>query len=269
MNLSAYLSRIGFSEAPRPDLATLQALHRAHLLAIPYENLDVQFGRPLNTDPAAAYEKIVGRGRGGWCYEMNGLFGWALSEIGFKVTRLGGGGGDPGQVSVLGSHLVLRVDLDEPWIADVGFADGPIEPFAFSDGPFTQRGFEFGVESLSDGLWRLRNHQFGARPFYDCGPTDEAALAERCVWLQSDPQSGFVQNAVAFHHNAEGFCSLIGRVLRVITPAGAEKSLVVDADDYVRTLRERFDLDFPEAASLWPKIVARHEALFASPPATK
>ena len=75
------------------DLATLKALHRAHLLAIPYENLDVQMGRRRTTSPAEAYEKIVGEKRGGWCYEMNGTFGWALKEAGFKVTRLAGAGG--------------------------------------------------------------------------------------------------------------------------------------------------------------------------------
>src|SRR6185503_6394389 len=91
MDLQAYLDRIGFAGEARPDLATLTALHRAHLLAIPYENLDVQFGTPVTIEPAAAFEKIVTRGRGGWCYEMNGLFGAALDEIGFQVTRLAGG----------------------------------------------------------------------------------------------------------------------------------------------------------------------------------
>src|SRR3954471_15025485 len=91
MDLKAYFGRIGYVGEPRVDLATLRALHRAHLLAIPYENLDVQLGRPLTTDPAAAYDKIVRRRRGGWCYEMNGLFGWALETVGFSVMRMAGG----------------------------------------------------------------------------------------------------------------------------------------------------------------------------------
>ena len=92
MNLAAYLARIGHTGPVQPDLATLRAVHRAHHFAIPYENLDVQLKRPVVTDPAAAFDKIVTRRRGGWCYEMNGVLGWALAEIGFNVTyRMSGG----------------------------------------------------------------------------------------------------------------------------------------------------------------------------------
>src|SRR4051812_21810770 len=121
MNLEAYFDRIGYAGPRGADLATLTALHRAHLAAVPYENIDVQLGRPVVVDPAAAYARIVGKGRrGGWCYEMNGLFGWALDQLGFNVTRMAGGVVREliGQNAV-GNHLVLRVDFPEgPWIAD-------------------------------------------------------------------------------------------------------------------------------------------------------
>src|SRR3954447_13867342 len=119
MDIQPYLDRVGFTGAPRPDLATLWALHRGHAFAVTYENFDVQLGRPLTTDPAAAFDKIVRRGRGGWCYEQNGLLAAVLDEIGFKVTRLAGGvhrevRGD----EAVGNHLVLLVDIDgAPWIA--------------------------------------------------------------------------------------------------------------------------------------------------------
>src|SRR5436305_7150802 len=118
MELSAYLERIVHAGPVAPDVATLKALHRAHLTAIPYENLDVQLGRPLTTDPAAAYDKIVRRGRGGWCYEMNGLFGAMLEEIGFSVTRMAGAANREllGDV-VIGNHLVLGVEIEgATWI---------------------------------------------------------------------------------------------------------------------------------------------------------
>src|SRR5262245_14404995 len=118
MDLQAYFDRIGFTGTARPDIATLRALHRGHALSISYENLDVQLGRPVTIDPADAFDKIVRRGRGGWCYEMNGLLGAVLQEVGFKVTRLAGGvhRATRGPAAV-GNHLVLLVDLDEgPWI---------------------------------------------------------------------------------------------------------------------------------------------------------
>lgn len=254
MELSAYLHRIGYAGAPRPDLETLTALHRAHLLAIPYENLDVQLGRRITTDPAEAYDKIVRRGRGGWCYEMNGLFGWALAQIGFKVTRLAG------HAAERHSHLVLKVELDATYIADVGFSDGPFEPFADRPGRFAQRGFEFEVEPVAGGF-RLNNHRFGASKGYDCGGPDEPAMAQRCLWLQTAPESPFTQNAVVARHTPDGVVTLIGRMLREVAPDGVSRELVEDADAYVAVLKSRFGLDLPEAAGLWPAICARHEAV--------
>ena len=89
--LQAYLARIGLEGPVGADLATLDAIVRAHVQAIPFENLDVQLGRPLTTDPAAAFAKLVEARRGGWCYEHNGVLGAALSAIGFDVTRLSAG----------------------------------------------------------------------------------------------------------------------------------------------------------------------------------
>src|SRR5262245_17536106 len=91
MKLAAYLDRIRLQGPVRPDFDTLRRVHLAHQLAVPFENLDVQLKRPLTTAVEASFEKIVARRRGGWCYEMNGLFGWALREIGFDVQRVGAG----------------------------------------------------------------------------------------------------------------------------------------------------------------------------------
>ncbi|HEY9219828.1 MAG TPA: arylamine N-acetyltransferase [Phenylobacterium sp.] len=257
VQLSDYLNRIGHQGEVRPDLATLTALHRAHLTSVPYENLDVQFGRPLTTDPAAAAEKIATRGRGGWCYEMNGAFGWALEQIGFEVTRISCDGNDRG------SHLILQVVLDGLYICDVGFGDGPMAPFPLREGPIVQRGYEYRLERLEAG-WRFHNHRFGLAPNFEFAGPDEAALAERCQVLQSDPNSTFVQNAVVCRHDEVGYSTMIGRVLRTSTATGGSKRLIEDADAYVRTLRERFGLDMPQAAELWPAICARHEALFGA-----
>ncbi|MBV9903566.1 MAG: arylamine N-acetyltransferase, partial [Alphaproteobacteria bacterium] len=130
MNLDAYLRRIGLDHRPPPTLAGLRTVHRAHLFAIPYENIDVQLGRPLTIERPPIFEKIVASGRGGWCYEMNGILGWALGELGFDITRATGAvfremKGEPS----VGNHLVLRVALPEGlFLADVGFGNGPHDP---------------------------------------------------------------------------------------------------------------------------------------------
>ncbi|HEX2561780.1 arylamine N-acetyltransferase family protein [Phenylobacterium sp.] len=269
IDLDAYLARIGYAGELAADLTTLRALHRAHLLAVPYENLDVQLGRPLTTDPAAAFEKIVRRRRGGWCYEMNGAFGLALEAVGFPVTRLAG--------AVLrealgaanhASHLVLKIDLDETWLADVGYGDGPIEPFQPGDGPYDQRGFEFGRERTEDGWWRMRNHRHAPRSFdVRLEPADEAELAGRCVHLQTAPTSVFVQNAIVQRHTPDGLILLRNRTLRHIWPDRTEERLVEGPVEYVAVLRDVFGLDLPEAEGLWPRICAQHEAALAPAPA--
>jgi N-hydroxyarylamine O-acetyltransferase len=271
MDLQAYLDRVGFAGVPSPDLATLRALHRAHALSISYENLDVQLGRPLTTDPAEAFDKIVRRRRGGWCYEMNGLLGAALEEIGFKVTRLAGGVHRMvrGEEAV-GNHLVLRVDLDEgPWIADVGFGDGSRDPFPLKDGPIRSDGFEYRLQRLADGWWRLHNHSNGAAPNFDVAnrPADPALLEAKCHELQTSPASVFVMTAISQRHMPGEIRLLRGRAFRRVTPDGKADSLIDTADAFVDVLRREFELDVPEAAAIWDRICARHEELFPKTPA--
>lgn len=267
--LKAYLDRIGFKGDARPDLRTLRAVHRAHVEAIPYENLDVQFKRPLTRAPADAFDKIVTRKRGGWCYEMNGLLGWALEEIGFKVTRLAGGvtraiNGD----SVVGNHLVLLVDLGETWVADAGFGDGLIEPVRLREGSFQTGPLECRLEKIGGGWWRYFNDPAGGAPSFDFNPDigDEALLEARCLFLQNDPASPFVQNAVVQRWRDGEHYSLRGRVLQTVAESGKHQETIDSAEDYVAALREIFALDLPEAATLWPAILARHEAVIAAKP---
>jgi N-hydroxyarylamine O-acetyltransferase len=256
MDLQAYLARIEYDGSPRADLETLRGVLRAHGRTIPYENLDVLLGRRLTTDPEAAYTKLVTRRRGGWCYEMNGVLGLALQAIGFPVTRLRGDG------TGAGSHLVVTVDLDgQRYVTDVGFGDGPPEPYPLVEGEFRQDGFTYRVERQADGRWYLHNHRLGMVPGVTLDGPDEAALAEQCAFLQSSPTSPFVQNAVVTRRGPGCVLTMLGRVLRTIRPDGAEKVLLHSADEYVATLEKSFGLALPEAAALWPAICARHEQI--------
>src|SRR5712691_1982485 len=129
MNVAAYLGRIGYKGKVSPTVETLRGLHRAHLLSVPFENLDISLGRQILCDEGAFVRKIVERHRGGFCYEINGAFASLLRSIGFKVTLLSArvpkkDGSDGPEFD----HLALRVDLDEPWLADVGFGDSFLDP---------------------------------------------------------------------------------------------------------------------------------------------
>jgi len=266
MRLDAYLDRIGFDGAAAANLETFRALHRAHALTLSYENLDVQMKTPVTRDPEAAFEKIVRRGRGGWCYEMNGLLGAALKEIGFDVAFLAGGVmRDQMGDQVVGNHLVLLLRLDgEDWIGDVGFGDGLIEPARLREGPTNGNPLHCTLHPVGGGWWRYVNDPRSGGPTFDFNPaiSDEALLEKNCRFLQTDPASPFVQNAVVQRWKDDTHLSMRGRAFRALSPGTEEKRLIASANDYVDVLKTSFGIDYPEAARLWPQICARHEELF-------
>lgn len=267
MNLGRYLDRIGVREPVHADLATLRRVHRAHLVAIPYENLDIHLDRRVSLDPAAAFQKLVEQRRGGWCYEMNGLLAWALREIGFEVALLSGTvGREKRGDAVEGNHLVLLVSLETPHLADVGFGDGFFDPVPLAEGGFEERGFQYALERVGF-RWRFRNHQWGGADGFDftLEPRRIEDFADRCHELQTSPTSGFVQTTVIQRIHDTGISSLRGAVLREIAPTGVVERTVASGSEYADVLRDRFRLDLPEAANLWPAIMRRHDEWLASP----
>lgn len=265
MELAAYLDRIRFTGAVSPDLTTLTALHRAHQLTIPFENLDVQLRRPLVFDLAPSYDKLVNRRRGGWCYEMNGVMGWALREIGFDVTRICAGvmrekTGD----AQLGNHLCLLVRLDQPYLVDVGFGGSLAEPLPLRVFEREDRPYRIWLQEIEGGYWRFSESANDAPFSFDfaAAPADEALLAKQCRFLQTDPTSGFVRNLVVQRRTADSHVSLRGRVLKVTHSTHKHKTRLDSPEELVATLRAKFDLDVPEAATLWPAICARHHPRF-------
>lgn len=264
--LQGYFARVDHSGDVRPDLATLAALQRAHIAAIPFETTAIMLGDPPTLDPDRAYVRLVSNRLGGCCYEMNGLFGRVLTTIGFAVTRLGAcvrrdlrGDG------FIGSHLCLKVGLDQDYLVDVGFSGSLSEPMPLAEGSVRHDPFECSLSRTSDGYWRFTEQGVGLDPFhYDFRdePADEAELARLCHWQAHDPASVFVDNLVLRRRMGQEHWGLRGKVLTRLTSAGAEMSQVRDAEHLVAVLRDTFALDLPQAARLWPGIEARHTQLF-------
>lgn len=143
LDLDAYLARIGHTGGLDPTTATLRALHRAHVLAVPFENLEVVLGRPVPLDLPALQDKLVRRARGGYCFEHARLFAAALERLGFGVTGLSSRVGLGSGRTRPATHAVLRVETAETaetgrvWICDVGFGGSPLEPVELADGAVT------------------------------------------------------------------------------------------------------------------------------------
>ncbi|OYX63232.1 MAG: hypothetical protein B7Y89_06680 [Novosphingobium sp. 32-60-15] len=261
LQLQAYFDRIGFAYPVAADFQTLDAIIRAHTQAIPFENIDVQLGRRLTTDPDAAFFKLVERRRGGWCYEHNGVLGAALAAIGFDVVRISAGvmrqvRGD----AAMGSHLCLLVD--GRWLVDAGFGSWIGAPVPLEEGEWLHAPLPVRLARTDDAMWRLSVEPVAMSYDFDAKAADEAELARMCVWQASDPASVFVQNLTVQRRGGGRYFMLRGKVLSEITAKGEARRELGSAGELVACLRDVFLLDTPEAADMWSAICARHEALF-------
>ncbi len=265
MDLNAYLRRIGLQGPLPPTVETLHAVHRAQAFAVPYEGLDIQQGVTLDLNPARIFDKLVTRGRGGWCYETNGLLGWALAELGFDVQRCTAGvyrreKGD----AALGNHLMLIVKLEQDWLCDLGLGDALRAPVPLVQGLHRDAALEFRLEHLPDGYWRFHNHAYGSLTSFDFlnAPADEALFLRQNATLQTDPDSYFVLNAEAIRMHPDHSVTLLGRVVRLASGAGVQKTLLNAPDELAEVLATQFGITGVDVAAIWPRILARHAALF-------
>jgi len=255
--LDAYLDRIGMERPQYLDIDSLTEMHRAHLMNFTWEALDAFMGWPSSITPTAAYAKMVEGRRGGWCFEMNGLLGAALAALGFRVTRLCGGVnreflGD----NAIGNHLTLRVDLERPYLAEVGVADAIIAPVPIAVGQISQRGFDFSVREIEDGWLRFSNHARGMAKSFDFRPAhrDEAAMAAAHAWLMQDPSSPFTNALAVLRHTADGYVALHNDCLRRVNAASVNEQRITSADHLADTFATVFDLDIPKFGDVWDRI---------------
>lgn len=257
--LDAYLARMGVERPASVDIHSLSKLHRAHLMTFTWEALDAFMGWPSSITTASAFSKMVEGKRGGWCYEMNGLFGAALAALGFRVMRLCGGVNREtlGDIAI-GNHLTLRVDLDRPYLAEVGVADAIFEPVPLAVGPISQRGFDFSIMPADGGWLRFNNHARGIAKSFDFRPdhSDEAAMAATHGWLMQDPGSPFTNALAVLRHTADGYVALQNDVFRRVTANSFSEQRITSADHLADTLAAVFDLDVPQSGSVWEKIQA-------------
>jgi len=201
LDVQRYLDRIGYAGALDTSIDTLRALHRAHMLSVPFENLDIHLGRPIVLDQAALFEKIVEGRRGGFCYELNGLFQELLRRVGFQVAMLSAGvaRADGGFGPDL-DHMALMVTLDEVWLADVGFGDSFLEPIRLDDSIVTEDPtghYRIEVREGHRVMLRRRNEsQWTPQYRFMLQPRELPEYREMCLYHQTSPESSFTRKRV-------------------------------------------------------------------------
>ena len=276
--IDGYLARLGLERPVRADAEWLFAAHRAHMERIPYENLEIQLGRATSVDPGESIARIA-RGRGGYCFHLNGAFGTLLASVGYEVTRhraevRGRDAANHYASSLTINHQALSVVCEgRTWFVDVGLGDAPYEPMPLRAGYVTQCPFTEGLERWGGraGGWRFvhdpRAESLGSMVFAP-EPVEPSAFAEAHQWLSTSPESDFVHAAVVARRDAHGADVVRGRMYYRVDGSGVSRRLLETPGEWFALLADVYglqlnDVDEAERDRLWARISAAHERWLA------
>ncbi len=266
-DLDAYFARVGFAGAPAPDRATLAEIVRCHAQAIAFENLDPLLGRTIELAPEALMAKLVHGGRGGYCFEANGLFQLVLERIGFTVTGLAARvlwGQAEDAVPMLGHKLLLVALPEGPAAVDVGFGGNTptgvldlvadvVQPTPHEAFRFVRRGAEWWQQARIAGAW-CTTYRFDLRP--------QLAIDYDAVnwWSATHPQSLFTRNLIAARPLPGRRLALLNRDFAIHSiDGGTERRQLSGAAETCDVLAEEFGIRLPDRAELEAGLTALFE----------
>ncbi|EGL17862.1 MULTISPECIES: arylamine N-acetyltransferase [unclassified Paenibacillus] len=248
MNVEAYLKRMETSRPAKPDLAALKELQLRHMLHVPFENLDVIRQTPITLDIASFYEKVVGRRRGGFCYELNGLFSTLLKELGFTVRLIAATVAKPdGTWGMPESHATILAELDRSYLVDVGFGDSARSPVPLDGTPVEDASGVYRAAKVpeADGLYDLQrageDGTWSALYRFSTAPRSLGSFAEACTFNQTSPESHFTQKLLATKATATGRVTISGDQL-IETDGDVKSRQPLAPEELEKTLISRLGL---------------------------
>jgi N-hydroxyarylamine O-acetyltransferase len=258
LDLDAYLRRISYTGPATPTAQVLHDLHVAQCFAIPFENLAIQMREPISLEIAEMMAKMVFGKRGGYCFELNGLFSVMLETLGFQVDRLAARVryGNPLVGARLHQLQCVTVD-DERWLVDVGFGgNGLIAPIKFELG-IAQEQFgetfrlkreandDYVLEALLPDGW-LDLYAFTLEPLYrvDYEPGN--------YFMSTSPASPFGQTRIVALPNPTGRVMLIETDLKVRHAGETTSTEITEGDAYRDALKNHFGIEVPLGTTFTP-----------------
>jgi len=266
-----YLTRIGLASAPAGGPDGIDRLQKAHTSAIAFENLDIQLGRPIRTDSASVFEKLVRRGRGGYCFEHNRLYCDFLRSLGMNVRPLLARGLlnlEPGQIEPR-NHLCLLAQIDgQPWLLDVGFGALYVAPMPLAEENVSKTGHRLrriGTPGSMLGEWLLERNaampgsadsDWQRQYSFDLAEVADEDIEQASHWTSTREGTRFTDGHVVSMSLKDGFAALTDRQLSVYRASGRDVRDIEDAKTYAETLRDLFKLNVSdEEASRLPLFV--------------
>lgn len=255
MNPESYLRRMNLGRVEPPSAGFLAALQAAHLASVPFENLDIRGRVPITLDLARIYAKVVERRRGGFCYELNGLFHWLLAKLGFRPRMISARVYDSARRSFGPEydHLAILVDADGvTWLTDVGFGEFASRPIPLDPpGTVADRSTFYRCETASGGRFVAASSPGPDGPFtpeYDFSPEERPfrEFAGMCRHHQTSPDSHFTRGRLCSLLTSTGRITLTDRALIVTSEGGRIERPVNSEEEFRSLLRERFGIVLPE-----------------------
>lgn len=248
-NLESYFERIAYSGDVDTSEQALRGIHIAHTLNVPFENLDVFYKRPVRLDEASLYRKIVENRRGGYCFEMNGIFSLALKKIGFKVSNLLARVTIDGINYTAKTHQVILVETgSKRWLVDVGFGnDGIMAPLLIDENS-DQKQFSHIYRVIKDpGLGYVLEKKEGdnynrlyAFTLDECSPEDFEMSNH---YTATYPESFFLMMRMCTMPTKKGRITLTDDQFKVVNNGDITEKAINNDDEYNRYLKEYFSLD--------------------------
>jgi N-hydroxyarylamine O-acetyltransferase len=228
--VSAYLSFLGYDERPAVSVESLTELHRRHLAAVPYENLEIMLGRPPSVTPLDSLARVGRVGRAGYCFHQNGALETVLTDLGYQVSRRAGHVWTTEDDRWTGSlnHLVLVVsglptddNPDGTWWPDVGLGDAIAEPLPLVVGKYVQGGFEYAITEVRHDGWSFRADPTGSFLGLETSPPPSLADVDACHHRLSTPPDGRFARLVAVQRRMPEHVDVVrGCLAHTITPGG-------------------------------------------------
>lgn len=246
-NLPDYFKRIGYSGKPAKNIETLRSLMRCQLFSVPFENLDVQAGKVVSMVPEEIVEKLVYRQRGGYCYEVNGLFAMALQALGFEYQLVAA---RPMFYPVRRpkTHMAIVVQLEQQaWLCDLGFGSYGIRaPMALDvlNKEVIQDNDGFMLTETSPGAFLLKakvDEAWQPQFAFDLIPWEFLDFYPANYMNSTHPEAIFVQKLLVVLHTHAGRHILFGNTLKTIAHGVVEKR-VLSAEERCNTLKAVFGL---------------------------
>lgn len=249
--MDKYLDRIKAEQTGiAADLPTLQMLQRRHLQYVPFENLDIHWRQPIRIDTAKFYDKIVSRKRGGFCYELNGLFNELLRHLGFTTrlvsARVYNGTGHGPEFD----HAAIIVTIgDEEYLADVGFGDFITEPLRFvldeeqTDAAGTFIITRFDAEYLE--VAKRDGDAWKSQYIFKDTARDLSEFADRCDFQQYSPESHFTKGKVCSLMTETGRKTLTDKKLIVTAGNRKDERVLESENEFYNLLESEFDIVGP------------------------